>query len=305
MSTSTTSSTSINNIASDELLVEDAYARVKGAYAALPPDQLLSVNLDVQMATETVLGNLKELRDLRARMAEELPRFDLAAFDKLEDVALALRFVQSRYVFATKRPDDLNQLLAEGNKLRERLTADAKALSLRGLFDTSKLASLKGGQGYRNAATDLQALATELRAIWPTIEGKCGTSQEDLKAATQLSTRLTRVVGVRGEAPSSVSDIVEERRRAFTLLIKTWDATRAAVAYVRREEDDADNIAPNLYTGKAKRAKASEEEDDDVPAPPAPAAPPVASTPSVPAPATSPQSAETTEEIRKRGPFVS
>lgn len=302
MSTTTTSSTSINNLASDELLVEDAYERVKGAYAALSPDQLLSVNLDVQLATETVLGNLKELRDLRERIVEELPRFELSAFDKLEDFALALRFVQSRYAFATKKPDDLNRLLAEANKLRERLTADAKALSLRGLFDASNLASLKGGQGYRNAAADLQALATELRAIWPTIVGKCGTSQDDLKAATQLSTRLTRVVGVRGEAPSSVSDIVDERRRAFTLLIKTWDATRAAVAYVRREEDDADSIAPNLYTGKAKRAKASEEEDDDVPAV-VPA--PVATTPSVGTVATSPLNAETTEEIRKRGPFMS
>jgi hypothetical protein len=46
---------------------------------------LLQVNLDVQVASQTILGALPEIKALRERMVKELPAFDAAQFDKLED----------------------------------------------------------------------------------------------------------------------------------------------------------------------------------------------------------------------------
>lgn len=44
---------------------------------------------------------------MRERLVKELPTFDIARFDMLEDYALALAFAQSKYLFATQPPDDL------------------------------------------------------------------------------------------------------------------------------------------------------------------------------------------------------
>jgi hypothetical protein len=266
------------NLASDETLVKDAYGRVKGDWAVLAADQLLQVNLDVQVASQTILGALPEIKGFRERMVKNLPAFDVAQFDKLEDYVLALVYVQSRYAMATQPDDDLQILFAEASKLRERLATDAQALSLRGFFDTKKLAALKGANGYKNVAADLQALSAEMESIWPKIEGKCATTPDDLKAATQMSTRLTRIVGLREQSPAVLAVLTEERMRAFTLLLKVYDEARSAVGYIRRHEGDVDSIAPLLYTGKSTRRKATEPD----PTAPADAAPGTAN-PAVPA----------------------
>jgi hypothetical protein len=242
---------------------------------------------------------------------KELPTLNVASFDKLEDYVLALVVVNSAYVMATQPPDDLAELTAEATRLRERLTADVKTLSLRGRFDARKVAALKGGQGYRNIGMDLQSISQELEAIWPAVQGKCATTTEELAAATQMATRLLRVVGVRDQSPAVLSDLVEERMRAFTQVIEVYEEARAAVAFLRREHGDADSIAPNLYTGKGLRKKASERDDDDddaggtgtAPATVTPATPstPSASGVSGTVPAVSPS---TSAQISAKGPFV-
>lgn len=249
------------NLASNEALVAEAYARVKADWASLASDQLLQVNLDVQMALQTVLGAWPEIKALRDKVAQELPAFNIAQFDKLEDYVLAMMYVQARFVMATQPPDDLADLVAEAAKLRDMLQADAEALKQRGLFDPRKLASLKGGNSYKNLAQDLQALATELEAVLPNIQGKAAVSVDELKAATQMATRLTRVVGVREQSPAVMAALVDERLRAFTQMIKTYEDARAAVGFLRRREGDADEIAPNLYSGNTRRKKASEPEE--------------------------------------------
>ena len=259
---------SVVNLASDETHVKEAYTRVKGDWAALESDQLLQINLDLQLALQTILGAWPEIKALRDKVAEQLPAFDIGQLDKLEDYALALMYVQSRYALATKPPDDLVELVSEASRLRDRLFADAQALALRNLFDPRKITALRGGNGYKNLASDLLALATELEAIFPSIQAKAATTPEELQAATQMATRLTRVVGVREQSPTVVAALTDERLRAFTQLIKSYDDARAAVSYLRRREGDVDEIAPNLYTGNTKPRKANE------PATSAPALPP-------------------------------
>jgi len=51
----------------------------------LSVEELAQVNLDLQQATGTILGVLPEVTALRAQIVKELPGFDIAQFDKLED----------------------------------------------------------------------------------------------------------------------------------------------------------------------------------------------------------------------------
>lgn len=243
----------VEHLVKDEALVADSYERVKGDLAALAVDDLVQVNLDIQLGARTILGALPELRALRERMLKELPAFDLAAFDKLEDYVQALKFAQSGYQIATQPPDDLEQLLSDGAKLKERLLADAKSLSLYGLFDGKTIEQLRGGNGLDNLAVDLELLSRAMTEEWPKIQGKALTPLVDVQTASRIGLRLTRLAGLREQGPARLAAATELRMRAFTLVLRTYEEVRDAVGYLRRREDDADSIAPSLYPGKSRR----------------------------------------------------
>src|SRR6188768_1476068 len=243
---------SIGSLANDEKLAAEAMTRIAAEAAALSADELTQVNLDLQQATSTILGVIPEVRALREQIVKELPSFDITQVDKLEDYTLALRFAHAAYQTATKPPDDLAQLSEEAADLRERLVADAKALALHRLIDGRKLESLKGANGISNVAQDLQMLSQILQESWPQIQGKLASSAEDLHTASRLATRITRVVGVKEQSPAIEAAAVEQRLRVFKLTVHAYDEARAAIAFVRRREGDAESITPNLYTGKGR-----------------------------------------------------
>jgi hypothetical protein len=76
---------------------------------------------------------------------------------------------------------------------------------------------------------------------------------EDLQTASRIGTRLTRIVGLREQAPAQAAAATDQRQRVFTLTLRAYEEARSAVTYLRRREGDAESIAPNLYTGKARR----------------------------------------------------
>lgn len=287
----------------EEMLAADAFERVKADFAALGPEELMQINLDIPNAVATILGVLPEVRALRPRIAKELGTFDLSAFDKLEDYALALKYAQTSFLTATQPPDDLPALSTEALKLRERLLADAQALAHRGLIDGAQLAQMKGVNGYKNVAQDLDILSKVLQQNWEKFQGKSPVTADELQTAARISTRLMRVVGLREQGPVERAEASEQRTRAFTRLMQVYEAARLAVGYLRAREGDAESIAPTLYTGRPKRRPgdtSTEVPSGNIPAPAAvaghtpgapaaPVAPPVAA-------ATAPKTAASGEE---------
>jgi len=257
----------IGSLANDEKLAAEAMARIAPDAAALSVGELTQVNLDLQQATSTILGVIPEIMALRDRIAKELPAFDIKQIDKLEDYTLALRFAHAAYQTATQPPEVLPELAAEATELRERLAADARALSLHDLIDRRKLDSLKGANGITNVAQDLQMLSQILQENWPKIQSKSATVAEDLQAASRIATRITRVLGVKEQSPAQEAAAVEQRLRVFTLTFRAYDEARAAIAFVRRREGDADSITPNLYTGKGRGRTAPTPPTDQPPKP--------------------------------------
>jgi len=238
---------------SNEALFDESYARVKADLDALKVEDLLQVNLDVTTAVTSILGLLPEVKALREQIVKQLPAFDIAAFDKLEDYALALSFANTGYLAVTQPPDDLQELNSNATKMHDRLLADAQALAEHGLLDGGQLAQLKGGNGYKNLAQDLQLLSRVMREGWDKIQNKSATTAEDLKAAYQMSVRLMRIVGLREQGPALLAAATDQRLRAFTLFITVYEDVRRAVAYLRGRQGDADTIAPSLYPGRPRR----------------------------------------------------
>jgi hypothetical protein len=188
---------------------------------------------------------------------KELPSFNVAAFDKLEDYVQALKFAQSGFQIATQPTDDLPVLVEEGGKLHDRLLADAKALALYGLFDSKQLDRLKGGNGVNNLAEDLELLSHAMMDNWPKLQGKALTPLEDVQVASRIGLRLTRIAGLREQGPARLAAATELRLRAFTLVFRTYEEARAAIGYLRRRERDAESIAPSLYAGRGRRKQSA------------------------------------------------
>jgi hypothetical protein len=262
------------NQAVGEALVAEAYERVKGDLMALKAEEVEVPTLDIHAAVKTVLGALPEMRALRERMTKELPAFDVVAFDKLEDYALALSRAHALYQIATTSPGELDQVVGEATRERERLIAAARSLVLYGLFDARTVDQLKHGNGFSNVAQDLQALSAAFEQGWVKLEGKTPLTLESVQAASRLGLRLTRLVGLREQGSPAEQEATELRRRAFTLTLRTYEDARAAVRFLRRREGDAESIAPTLYV-KPRRTKSEEETPgpDSSTVPPAPGAP--------------------------------
>ena len=290
----------------NEVLVAEAFERVKGEMLALKAEEVELPTLDIHAAVKTVLGSLPDIKKLRERMVKELPAFDVVAFDKLEDYAMALSHTQALYQIATTPLNDLDQVVAEATKVRERLIASARGLVVFGLFDVRKVEQLKHGNGYSNVAQDLLALSAAFEESWAKNEGKTPLTHENVQSASRLGLRLTRLVALREQGTPEQAEATDLRRRAFTLTLRAYEDARSAVRFLRRNENDAEDIAPTFYV-KVRRSKG--EEETQVPegsvAPPAPGSAPGAAPVGAAVPATNGASAPVASAVAAHGPFTS
>jgi hypothetical protein len=154
--------------------------------------------------------------------------------------------------------EGLGDVVGEANNVRETLLADANALASHGLIDSAQFSQLKGANGYKNVAQDLQILSKVMQENWQAIQRKCATTADDLQTAYLLSARLMRIVGLREQGPALLAAASDQRLRAFTVLLRAYDEARRAVSYLRAREGDADSIAPALHPGRPRRRAVDE-----------------------------------------------
>ncbi|WP_437776921.1 hypothetical protein [Sorangium sp. So ce1097] len=251
---------------------------------ALSPERLISVNLDIPRVVSQVLGVLPGLLALRPAVAEHLPTFELARLDRLEIYALAAWYAHLLWLSSGDAENAVKPLLAEAAPLRENLLGDAEALARRGLLDAATVADIRAGQGHIDMANDLVALSTLFSASWSEIAGKTAATEEEVRRAGEVGPQLLAALGVRehGKGPGP-TEAADKRARAFALLVHAYDQIRRAVAFLRWDEGDADEIAPSLYKGRTGRATSSTE-TTVAPADEAPAEP--TASPGTPAPGT-------------------
>jgi len=98
-----------------------------------------------------------------------------------------------------------------------------------------------------------------MRQDWDKIANKSGTTADDLAAASQMSVRLLCIVGLREQGPALSAAAIDQRRRAFTLLINLYEDIRRAVAYLRGRKRDAETIVPSLYRGRPRTGPPAEQ----------------------------------------------
>jgi len=228
---------------------------------ALDVSELIPITVDVRQVVAMVFGLLPGIREHR-EAAAAVQGIDMTLFDKLEDCTVALNDAQFGYMGATGPADEFENWTEEAARLRELLLSEANTQALRGLVNDDKLDELKGTVGYKNLASDLGVLYKILRANWAQIQGRTSLSTEELDRADKLSLHLMRAIGLRERSPAVVAEATDRRARMFTLFVRSYDVVRRAISYLRWNHEDADKIAPSLYSARATRRKGTDVSTD-------------------------------------------
>lgn len=262
-----------NSDGAGRLSPEAAYEAVRAEIHAVPDTHELPVNVDVMAAVTLVLGVAPELKALRAEV-QELPHFDLARFDKIEQYALALSHVHAVHRSTLPTKTSVAELGTEVTDLRDRLYADALSVAGHKLLDGERLQQCKKAQGYRAAATDVFTIVALFKEHWPKLESRTPVTRALLDQASNRAVELISAVGVREQGPVDTAQATRLRQKAFRLFADAYEDARRAVTFLRWRMGDADDIAPSFWGPRGARRKSAEEE----------AAQPEAETPAAAAP---------------------
>lgn len=231
----------------------EALLLVQGEMDQLDPDDVMTIRVDISRAVSTALGAWGRIRAFRPLIAEELPGFALAPLDNLEVYALAALHAHLS-TMGELGENAVKSLIEEAVPLRENLLVAAEALAHRGLLDATRLAEIRSGHGHLDTAQDLVALGALFDSAWPAIGQRTAIERAEVDRATVLGTELLVALGQREQLGATVNG-KGARARAFTLFVRAYDACQRAIAYLRWNEGDADQIAPSLFKVRRRAGK--------------------------------------------------
>jgi hypothetical protein len=235
--------------------------RVRPELEALPEDEVGRITTNVPSAVTIVLGAAHNVAAMRDEIVRKLPEHDLAPLDKLRDYALALLFAHIMTLPSAEIETRLQALLAEAGTRRAQMLGVAEAYVPLGLVDAERVAAIRRGSGHLDTAQDLIALAQLYHAHQAELAGKTPFSAADLEHTHALGLELFDLLGRRkvGNDGSGGPGAYEQARlRAFRLMVRAYDAARAAVGYLRWREGDAETFVPSLFGGRRRRASETE-----------------------------------------------
>ncbi len=144
----------------------------------------------------------------------------------------------------------MQSLSDEATAAHDIVLAEATTLTKRGLLPQQALSKLKGGNGYRNLVDDMFVLSDALKNNWSKISSKTTLTQEELDHLENLADQINQALGIREQMPELQASAARDRQGAYTLFVEAYSEVRAAIAYVRRKEDDVDSIMPSLFAGR-------------------------------------------------------
>lgn len=236
------------------LAAEEAFARRRAELGAIPAREVLRVNLEAMDVVGVILKVEPRIRTLRSEFERCLRVFNFELADALRDCALAFYFAET-VCLATARPVRCPpELLKEAKHTRARLLHFVKACAARGLVDAARWSELRGANGYRNTASDLGVLVSIVQTSPKLMEfEQTLLLPGELKRADLLGRELLVIAAKSDRRSEELSQSREMRARAFTLLMRSYNEVRRAVAYVRAEFGDADSFAPTLFTKHSHR----------------------------------------------------
>jgi hypothetical protein len=170
---------------------------------------------------------------------------------------------------------------AEAKSLFEKrffLLAIVNAAIARGVCDGRILSKLMGGTSYVALAHDIMVLVRFITGVLPKL-GDVKLTAEQLRTMQLEAQAFGGKVGQRDRARANASVTGMERSRAYTYFVRSYDRTRKLINFVRWHFGDAEQIAPSIFAGRARRSGPNAGDDEVEPSTPST---PVIATPVAP-----------------------
>ena len=158
--------------------------------------EYVPITVDTVSVVTMVLGVWANICSYRDEIVKELPGFDIALFDGLESVAMALGHAQTEYQTANEPPPSLVELGAKVLKSRGILFNDLGTQVARELLPESVLKEVKGGTGYKSYAFDVFAMSNVYRRNWDKVSAFTSFRPGELDEAEALADALTTAVSL-------------------------------------------------------------------------------------------------------------
>lgn len=228
-----------------------ALAAVRPELDRMPAVEVEDVRLDVPAAILAILGIVPKVATFRPAMLARFGEAQTANLDRLELVARAAGCAHADHQIEVNGAD-LEPLSNAVVELRAVLLVDAQSLVHRKVLQPGVLGELRGIQGAKNQCFDLLQLVSVFRKFWATVEAQTPVTTADLDRAEVLANQLATAAGIREQATAGVSPSADLRRRAFTLLLRTYDEVRRMITFLRWDDGDADQLAPSLWAGRRR-----------------------------------------------------
>ena len=245
---------------------EECYLASKSELDAIPESELMTVNLDPYAIVMTVKKALPRCRPLREALVSETTRFDITLLERLDTYAGALWHTQSLLDMATKAPAHVLELAERATSVRDLVLTDVNLMIKHGLLPSGCLANLQGVPGYRATAADITMGVNTLRANQDKVKGRSSLSLQDLADYEVLAGRLVTAAAEREQAQAAASQVIIDRQRAYTAVVRGYEELRHAVTYVRRKFGDQDEYAESLWAGRGGRRKPEGNKSPELPA---------------------------------------
>lgn len=226
---------------------DECLEAIMPALRALEATTLIHYFTDSITASGQVLAKIERIRSLDAAMRDELPRFDRSLVASLGPYAIALALLHGQTEARRAPVEGGRERLAAARKLRARLHLSAAFLVESGSISPNVLARIaRLGHGYTDTSEAIlgyiEAHFTKGKALLP----RSPSTREELDQAREDAIELVakRVESMQRD-PGNV-ERADLERRAYHLLVTTYNKVRSAVLFLRYDFGDADAFAPAL-----------------------------------------------------------
>lgn len=254
-----------------------AFTALIQRYQEMAADDIYTVNTDVTAAVGRALAAKGNALAMRALVAEELPKFELANIDELETRAYAAWHCWMLRGTAADSGAKLKPLIDLGTPLRGKLARAAASLrDAPELVDVPTIDKIAEQQGSRteDLAHDLVAYHDFFTSSWEKIHNNTVITLQDLANAQTTGLLLVEAIAARDVEVPVTADPEHPATwvdASFAHFADAYDQIRRAATYLRWGKGDVDKLFPSLWAQGGGRPPKGDAE----PAPPEPTPTPV------------------------------
>lgn len=260
----------------DERAVQQQHVRaaaldaIRAELDALELDKTPVYTMSASFAAPTAIDAFDRCASLMPTI-ERMPDLDVPRLKRIVTYANALLYCNARVNAHQESEDNLGEVVEAAREMRG-LLLDATGVPLRKKL---LVASVVDELRKKTATSDLVDVLGSLYEMLSPFAGSY-IEQRDLDQANKLVDELAAKSKAKTRQDVSYTTLVDERRKVGALLSAAYKDLRAAVAFIRREQEDQDDFAPAIRGGgrPSKQSRTESPEKPEEPKEPSkPAAP--------------------------------